>query len=50
MHNTVSRLIRDEVDSGIPARRIVVGGFSQGCATALATSLTSEYKFAGIIG
>ncbi|CAG8595747.1 5156_t:CDS:2 [Paraglomus brasilianum] len=47
---SISRLIRDEVNSGIPAQRIVVGGFSQGCAIALATSLTSEYKFAGIIG
>ncbi|CAG8634805.1 7932_t:CDS:2 [Paraglomus brasilianum] len=48
--NSVNRLILDEVDSGIPAQRIVVGGFSQGCAQALVTSLISEYKFAGIIG
>ncbi|CAG8509040.1 4735_t:CDS:2 [Paraglomus occultum] len=47
---SINRLIRDEVDSGMPARRIVVGGFSQGCAMTLATALTSEYKFAGIIG
>ncbi|CAG8508940.1 4730_t:CDS:2 [Paraglomus occultum] len=48
--NSVNKLISDEVDSGIPAQRIVVGGFSQGCAQALVTSLISEYKFAGIIG
>jgi predicted esterase len=43
-------LIRDEVDNGIPANRIVVGGFSQGCVLSLLTGLTSEYKLGGIIG
>jgi predicted esterase len=38
------------VDNGIPANRIVVGGFSQGCVLSLLTGLTSEYKFAGIVG
>ncbi|KAI8979184.1 Phospholipase/carboxylesterase/thioesterase [Mycotypha africana] len=47
---SVSRIIRDEVDNGIPANRIVVGGFSQGCVLSLLTGLTSEYKLAGIIG
>lgn len=28
--NLVHRLITEEVDSGIPANRIIVGGFSQG--------------------
>lgn len=46
----VNRIIRDEVDNGIPANRIIVGGFSQGCVLALLTGLTSEYKLAGIIG
>lgn len=46
----VSRIIRDEVDNGIPANRIIVGGFSQGCVLALLSGLTSEYKLAGIIG
>ncbi|KAI8994690.1 Phospholipase/carboxylesterase/thioesterase [Pilobolus umbonatus] len=45
-----NRFIRQEVDSGIPANRIVVGGFSQGCALSLLTGLTSEYKLGGIIG
>lgn len=27
---TISQLISDEVDAGIPSERIVVGGFSQG--------------------
>ncbi|CAO3626759.1 unnamed protein product [Mucor fragilis] len=47
---SVSRIIRDEVDNGIPANRIIVGGFSQGCVLALLTGLTSEYKLAGIVG
>ncbi|CEJ01654.1 hypothetical protein CU097_007805 [Rhizopus azygosporus] len=47
---SVGKLIRDEVDSGTPANRIVVGGFSQGCALSLLTGLTSEYKFGGIVG
>ncbi|CAG8434126.1 4735_t:CDS:2 [Ambispora gerdemannii] len=42
-------LIREEIGSGIPSNRIVVGGFSQGGAMALAIGLTSEYPFAGII-
>ncbi|KAI9254684.1 Phospholipase/carboxylesterase/thioesterase [Sporodiniella umbellata] len=47
---SVSQFIRDEVDNGIPANRIAVGGFSQGCVLSLLTGLTSEYKLAGIIG
>lgn len=46
----VNRIIRDEVDNGIPANRIIVGGFSQGCVVSLLTGLTSEYKLGGIIG
>ncbi|KAI8393972.1 Phospholipase/carboxylesterase/thioesterase [Radiomyces spectabilis] len=46
----VNRVIREEVDSGIPADRIVLGGFSQGCALSLLSGLTSEYKLAGIVG
>ncbi|KAI8644790.1 Phospholipase/carboxylesterase/thioesterase [Parasitella parasitica] len=47
---SVNKIIRNEVDNGIPANRIVVSGFSQGCVLALLTGLTSEYKFAGVIG
>ncbi|KAI0883804.1 Phospholipase/carboxylesterase [Annulohypoxylon maeteangense] len=43
-------LIQAEIDSGIPANRIVLGGFSQGGAISLFTGLTSKYKLAGIIG
>ncbi|KAF9195286.1 hypothetical protein BGZ51_002801 [Haplosporangium sp. Z 767] len=46
----VMQIIREEVEvNGIPANRIVVGGFSQGCAMSLLTCLTAEYRFAGII-
>lgn len=46
----MNKLIREEVDSGIPSERIVVGGFSQGCVISLLSGLTSELKLAGIIG
>ncbi|KAF7725947.1 hypothetical protein EC973_009184 [Apophysomyces ossiformis] len=46
----LNQVIRDEVDKGIPANRIVLGGFSQGCVMSLLGGLTSEYKFAGVIG
>lgn len=46
----VNRFIREEVDNGIPANRIVIGGFSQGCVLSLLAGLTSEYKLAAIVG
>ncbi|CAG8559272.1 4023_t:CDS:2 [Diversispora eburnea] len=45
----VNRIIRDEIDSGIPSNRIVIGGFSQGAATSLVIGLTSEYPLAGMM-
>ena len=44
------KLVQDEVDSGIPSNRVVLGGFSQGGAVALFSGLTSLVKLAGIIG
>lgn len=40
------------VAEGIPINRIVIGGFSQGCAMSLLIGLTSKYagQFAGILG
>jgi predicted esterase len=43
----ISDLIAKEVESGIPADRIVVGGFSQGGHIALRTALQSKVKLAG---
>ncbi|KAJ2401057.1 hypothetical protein GGI23_001643 [Coemansia sp. RSA 2559] len=45
----INELIRGEVDAGIPANRIVVGGFSQGAALSLFTVLQSERRFAGLV-
>ena len=44
------QIIRSEVEeNNIPANRIIIGGFSQGCVVGLLTGLTAEYKFAGIV-
>ena len=43
------RLIQATVDSGIPAERIILAGFSQGGVIALHTGLLHEEGFAGII-
>jgi predicted esterase len=42
-------LIDDLVEKGLPEKRIVLGGFSQGCAMTLLTGLTSS-KYAGKLG
>ncbi|KAI8091158.1 Phospholipase/carboxylesterase/thioesterase [Gilbertella persicaria] len=46
---SVNRLIRDEVDHGIPANRIILGGFSQGACLSLVHALTTEYKLGGVV-
>jgi phospholipase/carboxylesterase len=45
----VEALIADQVAKGIPASRIVLAGFSQGCAMVLHTGLRHAEKLAGII-
>ncbi|KAF9354710.1 hypothetical protein BGX34_010850 [Mortierella sp. NVP85] len=46
----IMQIIREEVEvNQIPANRIAIGGFSQGCVMGLLTGLTSEYKFGGIV-
>lgn len=47
--NLLRQLIADEVKEGIPSERIVLGGFSQGGAMTLLTSLTTERKFGGLV-
>ncbi|KAI0475772.1 Phospholipase/carboxylesterase [Xylariaceae sp. FL0804] len=42
-------LIQAEVDAGIPAGRIVLGGFSQGGAMSLFAGLTSAAQLAGVV-
>ena len=46
--SALNALITSEVDNGIPASRIVLGGFSQGGVMSLLTGFTSERKLAGI--
>jgi phospholipase/carboxylesterase len=46
----IESLIAREVARGVPPSRIVLGGFSQGCAMALLTGLRHRDKLAGIVG
>lgn len=46
----VESLIAREVQRGVATSRIVVAGFSQGCAMALLTGLRHPGKLAGIVG
>lgn len=45
----VAALIEHEIARGIPASRIVLAGFSQGCAMALHTGLRFPHTLAGIM-
>lgn len=45
----IQAMIQSEISAGIPANRIMVGGFSQGGALALYTGLTSTQPLAGIV-
>ena len=46
----VELLIAREKENGIPSSRIVLAGFSQGCAMALLTGLRHAEPLAGIVG
>ena len=46
----VAALIEREIARGIPAARIVLMGFSQGCAMALLTGLRCRERLAGLVG
>jgi phospholipase/carboxylesterase len=46
----VGALIDREKERGIPSHRIVLAGFSQGCAMALLAGLRHPEKLAGIVG
>ena len=45
----IQALIANEVARGIPTDRIVLAGFSQGCAMALHTALRLPQKIAGVM-
>ena len=46
----VEALIEREKERGIPAARIVLAGFSQGCAMTLMTGLRHRERLAGLVG
>ena len=46
----VEALIEREKERGIPAARIVLAGFSQGCAMTLMTGLRYRERLAGLVG
>mmetsp|Transcript_144632 Transcript_144632/g.463432 ORF Transcript_144632/g.463432 Transcript_144632/m.463432 type:complete len:241 (+) Transcript_144632:98-820(+) len=46
---TLHKIIDDLREEGIPSERIVVGGFSQGGATAMLTCLTYPHRLAGCV-
>jgi len=46
----IEALIANEKQRGIPAHRIVIAGFSQGCAMALMTGLRHAERLAAIVG
>jgi phospholipase/carboxylesterase len=48
--SAVQQLLDREVARGVPAQRIVLAGFSQGCAIALGAGLRHADKLAGLAG
>ncbi|TVY80286.1 Acyl-protein thioesterase [Lachnellula suecica] len=48
----VCALVDEEVKRGVELKRIVIGGFSQGCAVTLVAGLASRYKgrLGGVVG
>ena len=46
----VHALLDREVERGMPAERIVLGGFSQGCAITLGAGLRYPKRLAGLVG
>jgi phospholipase/carboxylesterase len=47
--SAIGALIAQEISRGIPASRIVLAGFSQGCAMALHTGLRYPQTLAGVV-
>jgi predicted esterase len=45
-----NNLIKEEMNKGIKASRIILGGFSQGGAMSVFTGLTSTEKLGGVFG
>ncbi|AWB35172.1 alpha/beta hydrolase [Orrella marina] len=47
---SINELIEREIDRGIAPERIVLAGFSQGCAMTLHTGLRQKHSLAGLMG
>ena len=45
----IHKIIEDEISSGIMSSRIVVGGFSQGCAMSIYSTLTNKNDLGGLL-
>jgi predicted esterase len=45
----INRIIQTEIDSGVPASKILIAGFSQGGALALHVALRSEHSLAAAV-
>lgn len=45
----ISNIIQKEIDNGIPADKIIIGGFSQGGAMAIYTGLRFKEKLGGVV-
>ena len=46
---SVQSLIEEEIKGGIPSNRIVIGGFSQGGALSLYSSLVTKHTLGGVV-
>jgi pimeloyl-ACP methyl ester carboxylesterase len=46
----IEALISDEVQLGVPEHNIIIGGISQGCATALHVLLSHRTRLGGFVG
>lgn len=46
----VHALVEREIARGVPAKRIVLAGFSQGCAITLGAGLRCAHRLAGLVG
>lgn len=46
---SVHSLIEDEIKGGIPSNRIIIGGFSQGGALSLYSSLVTQHTLGGVV-
>ena len=45
----VDLIIEEELKTGIPSERIMIGGFSQGGALSLYTALHTRHRLAGVV-